>query len=445
MKLTPKSRVLLALALGLGLLTAIPGTSDPSLSPLPSLEQVDPEQATRIEISRGPFEKVILRKTEDTWNMESPTRAEADPILVKNLLREFKSPVPMDARVDEGNLDTYGLQNETRILVEIFGSTESPLLSFDLGGTTRGGASFVRLGDSQAVYRARVGPRHRLDMDATQWRNKMVVSLEPEDIIAMQLLHGPNKLVFERTPTGDIGSDGNMTYGPWQAEGIDLDQTTTQNLAKSLSRIRASEILSEGFDGGFEPPAATVLLQTRDGSSAALKFGTRTGDGGAFVRRDDNLLTYRIAQSRLTLVSRPMDAYQNLQVSSFEPSTAIDMTWKDDGPTRTLTRQADGIWTVTQPSNVDSDLTRILAGLTTIKSLRGQALVADRSEPLAPPLEEVTIRFLDGNSQKIIASKALKSTNGPQTRHVESSDSTHRYVVPEATWGRIRAAFGRGS
>ena len=445
MKLTPKSRVLLALALGFGLLTAIPDTSDPSLSPLPILEQIDPEQATRIEVSRGPFQKVILKKTEDTWHIESPNRAEADPILVKNLLREFKSPIPMDARVDEGNLDTYGLQNETRILLEIFGNTESPMLSFELGGTTRGGASFVRLGDSQAVYRARVGPRHRLDMDATQWRNKMVVSLEPEDIIAMRLLHGSNRLLFERTPTGDMGSDGNITYGPWQTEGIDLDQTTTQNLAKSLSRIRASEILSEGFDGGFDPPAATVELQTRDGAAATLKFGTRTGDGGVFVRRDENLLTYRIAQSRLSLVSRPMEAYQNLQVTSFEPSTAIDMTWKDQAPTRTLTRQPDGIWTVTQPNNVDSDLTRILAGLTTIKSLRGQTLVADRSDPLAPPLEEVSIRFLDGSSQKIVASKALKPTNGPQIRHVETSDSTHRYVVSEAHWGRIRAAFGRGS
>ena len=444
MRLTSKSRTLLAIALGLGLLTAMPKSSDPSLSPLPTLEKIDPDQVSRIEISRGPFQKVILKKTEESWNIESPTNAEADPILVKNLLREFKSPVPMDARVDEGNLDTYGLQNETRILLEVFGTTDSPLLSFELGGTTRGGASFVRLGRSESVYRARVGPRHRIDIDATQWRNKMVVSLKPEDVIAMRLLHGSSDLLFDRQPTGEIGSDGNITYGAWQAAGIDLDETTAQNLSKSLSKIRASEILSEGFDGGFDPPAAKVELQTREGASLTLTFGTRTGDGGAFVRRDDSALTYRIAQSRLNLVTRPINAYRNLQVVSFEPSTAIDMTWEDLGPKRTLTRQPDGVWTVTQPTNVDSDLRRILKGLTTIKSLRAQGLVEDRSKPLLLPLEQLTIRFLDGTSQTIVASKASKTQNGPATRQIETSDSENRYVVSEAYWGRIRAAFGRG-
>ncbi|MEE2750889.1 MAG: DUF4340 domain-containing protein [Myxococcota bacterium] len=445
MKLTSKSRVLLGIGLALGLLTAVPKSSDPSLSPLPRLEEVDPDQAARIEISRGPFEKVILKKTGESWNIESPFTAEADPILVKNLLREFKSPVPMDARVDDGNLETYGLQNETRILLEIFGATESPLLSFDLGGTTRGGASFIRLANSDSVYRARVGPRHRIDIDASQWRNKMVVSLDPEDVIAMRLLHGSSDLLFERPSTGDIGSDGNTTYGPWQSAGIDLDATTTKNLSKSLSKIRASEILSEGFDGGFDPPAATVELQTREGSPLKLIFGTRTGDGGVFVRRDNSTLTYRIAQSRLNLVTRPPEAYQNLQVVSFEPSTAIDMTWEDQGLKRTLTRQPDGVWMVTEPTKVDSDLKRILGGLTTVKSLRAQALVEDRSTPLAPPLEQLTIRFQDGTSQTLVASQAQQIPNRPPIRHIETSASERRYVVPETSWGRIRAAFGRGS
>ncbi len=130
---------------------------------------------------------------------------------------------------------------------------------------------------------------------------------------------------------------------------------------------------------------------------------------------------------------------------AFEPSTAIDMTWEDQGPKRTLTRQPDGVWTVTQPTNVDSDLTRILAGLTTVKSLRAQALVEDRSIPLAPPLERLTIRFQDGTSQTLIASQAAKIANRPAIRQIEISGSDHRYVVPESSWGRIRAAFGRGS
>ena len=159
---------------------------------------------------------------------------------------------------------------------------------------------------------------------------------------------------------------------------------------------------------------------------------------------DDSALTYRIAQSRLNLVTRPINAYRNLQVVSFEPSTAIDMTWEDLGPKRTLTRQPDGVWTVTQPTNVDSDLRRILKGLTTIKSLRAQGLVEDRSKPLLLPLEQLTIRFLDGTSQTIVASKASKTQNGPATRQIETSDSENRYVVSEAYWGRIRAAFGRG-
>ncbi len=451
MKLTPKSKGLLALAALLAVAVAVPVSEDPTLTPLPSLPAVDAASVERIEISLGPLQKIIInadkvegevvRSKDRTFTLDAPIQGPADPLLVKALLREFQSETPMDVRVDEGNYDAYGLQNETQIIVEFFGVADSPLLSFALGATARGGASFVRLNDDSTVYRARIGPRHRVDRPATEWRDKGVLSLDPNEIIGLHIQTETRDLPFQRSATGEARADGSAVYGAWHLPGHTVDATTVKFLAASLSRIRASEILSETFDAGFDPPAAAVTLVPTEGEPIQLSFGSRIADKGAFVRVHGRPSTFRIAKSRLDLIQRPLSAYGNLQVLAFDLAQASTITWEDSGPTRTLQRREDGVWTVTEPKNTDSDLARIASGLGALSNLRGRTV--SQAEIIGARSHQVTIRFNDGREIDLSAGhESSDSVVSPWL--VQTSTEPTIYELDDQTWSRIRSAFGRG-
>ena len=62
--------------------------------------------------------------------------------------------VRMDLRIDEGNLEDYGVDDQNGILVELFAEgVEVPKVSFVVGHNVVGGSSFVRLKDSDATVR----------------------------------------------------------------------------------------------------------------------------------------------------------------------------------------------------------------------------------------------------------------------------------------------------
>jgi hypothetical protein len=451
MRLTPKSKGLLALAALLAVAVAVPVSEDPTLSPLPSLPAIDAASVERIEISLGPLQKIIISANKEegaivsskdrTFSLDAPIQGPADPLLVKALLREFQAETPMDVRVDKGNYDAYGLQNETQIIVELFGVADSPLLSFALGATARGGASFVRLNDDSTVYRARIGPRHRVDRPATEWRDKSVLSLDPNEIIGLHIQTETQDLPFQRSATGGARADGSAVYGVWHLPGHTVDATTVKSLAASLSRIRASEILSETFDAGFDPPAATVTLVPTEGEPIELSFGSRVADKGAFVRIQGRPSTFRVAKSRLSLVQRPLSAYGNLQVLAFDLAQAAKITWEDNGPTRVLQRKEDGVWTVTEPKNTDSDLARIASGLGALSNLRGRTV--SEAEIIGDLAQQLTIHFKDGRKVGLSAGhESVDSVGSPWL--VQTSSGPEIYELDDQTWSRVRSAFGRG-
>ena len=451
MRLTPKSKGLLTLTALLTVAVAVPLSEDPSLAPLPSLPAMDAASVERIEISLGPLQKIIISADkmegggvdakDPSFTLDAPIQGPADPLLVKALMREFQSETPMDVRVDDGNYDAYGLQNETQIIVEFFGATDSPLLSFALGATTRGGASFVRLNDDPTVYRARIGPRHRVDRPATEWRDKSVLSLDPNEVIGLHVQTQHQDLPFQRAATGEARTDGSAVYGPWHLPGHTVDTTTVKSLVATLSRIRANEILSDDFDAGFAPPAAQVTLVPTEGDPIEVSFGSRVADKGAFVRVGGRPATFRVAKSRLDLVQRPLSAYGNLQVLEFDLGQATTITWEDDGPTRTLQRREDGVWTVTEPPNTDSDLKRIASGLGALSNLRGRTVSQARG--IGHLSQEVTIAFKDG--RRIQLSAGHDSADSPDSPWiVKTASEPTIYEMDDQTWSKVRSAFGRG-
>ncbi|RME20631.1 MAG: hypothetical protein D6798_20055, partial [Deltaproteobacteria bacterium] len=77
-----------------------------SVAALPVLPAVSAAEVTRVELSDA-IRKIVLEPAGDGeggWRLTAPVQAPADARMVEELLDTFSSPVPMDVRVDSGNL-----------------------------------------------------------------------------------------------------------------------------------------------------------------------------------------------------------------------------------------------------------------------------------------------------------------------------------------------------
>ena len=449
MRLTAKTKALWLLALLLAGITMLPERVDPSLAPLPELPALEASEANRIEITHGALPKVVLQRQDTGWTILQPIQSPADNLLVGTLLRGFEEATPMDVRVDDGELETYGLDIEKRILVEIFAQSETPQISFSMGANARGGAAFLRLTGSEAVYRSRVGARHRFEMDAVGWRDKMVLQLEADNLVAMSIERQADRLEFLRNPTGDMSASGELELGAWSLVDQDFvgDPRLIELLVKSLSTIRASEILSPEFDGGFETPAAVVTLRGQAGEEHRLTIGNRAGDGSAFVTREGREGVFRVAENKRQRAQLPVSSFRSLQVLQFSLTEATSISLLDDRGPYTLSRpQGQQIWNVTEPVNVDADHRQIALGLTQLSSLRAEALSpATAAEAgLEEPSSRFTIHFDDQPDQVLLLGRMTGSERGQALYYasVEGVDQTYLLAAPRVL--EIRAAFGRG-
>ena len=108
MTLSRTTWILLAASALLALLLLLPSSRHSAQESLPELPAVELSEVTRVQfVSQG--QTTVLERQGDIWQLLQPLQAQADTTTVKSLLRNFREPVPMDLRLDEGNLEDYAI------------------------------------------------------------------------------------------------------------------------------------------------------------------------------------------------------------------------------------------------------------------------------------------------------------------------------------------------
>lgn len=448
--LSRKTLALLALALLLGLANLLPAGGSSVAEALPVLPAVDREQVTRVEIRHGQLDKVVIEGSlEAGWEVVEPYASRADAILMRTVVSLFADPVPMEVRVDEGDAETYGVDDNEGVLVELFTSGEEPALSVVVGADMPGGTSFVRLQGSDTVYRARVGGRNRYIRDPLEWRDHLLLTSPVEQVSDVEIRRGGFSTHLQRLPTGALDRGGAPKLGPWtlpDQPGFRPDQQTLTELAGALSTVRAGRILSAGTDGGFEPPVAEVTLRLSDGGVHTLTFGSRPAQGAVFMKlsgRDDVFL---VSASKLAAVPDSLDALRDLTVFSLRREDIATLRLEDGGVPVELTQLDDGLWSVTEPANVDADVKEILFTANTLASLRAAAIddaVTPEQAGLLTPTTRVTFRMKSGETLTLELGRDVADERGRMQRYARRSGRPEIFRLDLATVVRIRKGFGR--
>lgn len=448
--LTRKNLALLAFTVLLGGAAMWPEGSLDATGDLPMLAVLPADQVHRIEITKGQLKKVVMEgELDGGFRVVSPYEGPADTLGLRPLLRALEDGVRMDLRIDEGNLEDYGVDDQNGILVELFSEgDEVPKVSFVVGHNVVGGSSFVRLKDSDMVYRAKVGGRHRYDREVSDWRDRMVLSWDVSIITDVELkrLDGED-LHFQRVPEGVL-PDGTTKFSDWELvgdRGFSLDQKMVTAVARNLGVLRSGEVLSSDYDAGWDPPASEVTLRTLEGASVTLTFGQDALEMAAFVRLDSQGSVYRVGGSARAQTLSPQEAFRNRMMFDIAQSAIASVTLEDIEGRRVLTSIEDGLWEVTEPRNVDADVKQILFTVNTLRELRADGIVQVdlASAGLIDPTQRMSMKLHSGVVVELLVGRPFEAPNGQIMHYVKRGDSPVVYGLHILQLQHLRKGFGR--
>lgn len=463
--MTPQRKTLLlavvALAL-LGLNFIDRGSGSRLAEQLPAIEALPRDEVTRIELSSA-VQKIVLEgelieaadgagEDKRFWRVVAPIEGDADQIAVRTLLNNFRKDVPLDVKVDEGNLEEYGLDATNGLVVEVFRGDAEPAASFTLGFDGPGGTSFVRLSGEEAVYRARLGGRHRYDKKPAEWRNRVLLDFEAASVAGLTVTQGGQiTLALSRGPSAGTDAAGDPEPGPWVLTpdpGWAPDQTAMDNLVTSLGALRAGEILGDSYAGGFDPPAAVIEVGLDDGTTRALEVGSRElSGGGAFVRQLGKPTVYRVARPVVDAARLPVEMFRNRTMFGFTRSEIDTYSLEEGGRTRMLLQQdlATNLWNVIEPPNTDVDIKNVFFSINTLAQLRADDIADDVSPAdagLLNPSARVIAHRLDGRDHVLELGNRTRDSRNRPVWYARVAGQPTVYMLRDPVVERIKAGFG---
>ncbi|MEL6341784.1 MAG: DUF4340 domain-containing protein [Myxococcota bacterium] len=452
MQLTQKSVLLLIVAALLLVLNLVDQGNDFSIGEeLPALAAVA-QTARRLEISTATQKVILQRDAADApWQVTAPFEAKADQARVDRVLAAFVEAVPMDVRIDQGNLEEYGLDTTHGIIVEAFGDDEdAPLVSYTLGFDAQGGSSFIRLSGDDAVYRARVGGRFLVEQPPIAWRNQVLMDFDPERAVGVEVERsGTVSLRLVRGESPGVGEAGAPLPGEWALDPTPewpMDQRAATQVVNLLGNLRAAGILRGDFEAGFDQPLARIRVTLDDGVERTMIIGGRLERQVAFARIEGEDDIYQIARQAIEWVTRPPEIFRERNIFAFSVEQ-IDTFAYLSGSTRIILQRNEdtGAWTALQPANMGLDIRQIQLGVRTFADLRAMRLVPISPEQagLVNPTATIRARFYDGQQRELQIGGRVKTREGVAARYVRRTGDTQIYLLIEEAVQAIQNAFGR--
>ncbi len=458
MTLTRRSLALLALAALLAVLNLWGGGGPAAVEALPVLPAAVADTVAVLQVST-PIEKLRIERVSmekgapgfDRWRIVTPLDFPADTAQIQAVIATFAGGLPMDAFVDGGNHEDYGVDDQNGLLVELFGAgAELPTVSVMVGKTAAGPSTFVRIPGAEAVYRADVGGRARYARPAGQWRDKVALDLDPDKVVGLTLARAADTLTFTRGASPGADGDGKPLPTPWQLDpaaaallGGPVDDETLRLTVRALARIRAAEIHNPDYAAGFDAPAAVGTLRMEDGTTHVVTLGARVADGNAFVRVAGRDEVFRTPGNVGRALTQPLQAFQDRRLLTFARGDVSSIAYVDRGLTVVLEQSEDGAsWAVTQPPNMDADQQQALLTVNTLAALRATAVAPDtRFDATGARFQ---VRFRDGRTVALELGQVEPGAENRALVRVRVAGQPGVYLLREAVLSELRKAFGRG-
>lgn len=237
---------------------------------------------------------VELRRDGETWNVVEPKSWKADAQRVRDLLTAWVG-AGIETFVDDPktNLSALGLAPPARTLkfarrAPVASGEESPQgssgdeVTVQVSSSKRSlGLILVRVEQENALYEILADALNTVSMDPLFYRDREVLSLNPDDVLKITVSQDDREHVAERGVSGEfqwVGSAG----GEIDSEAIRDILMTVCHLVVSEFVVDTPEKLS---DYGLDAPRAVLALGLKGdaGLGKAVLFGAAAGDQGVYA------------------------------------------------------------------------------------------------------------------------------------------------------------------
>ncbi len=442
MTLTRKTLLLLTATLVLGAFNLLAARVDrgATADSLPTLADVQYDDVRRITVSTQ-IDKLIIERPgkDDAWAITAPIQYRADELAVKAFIKGLSGGVRMDTLVDEGNLEDYGVDDQHGVLAEVWTDAELPVIGVMVGRTAGNNSAFVRLPGASTVYRADIGARARFDRPAADWREKIALAVERNDVLTLQIDRGAETLLFTRGAGASAGEPGRFALAD---AAFPIDTDSVEVIVKSLAHLRAGQIHNADYEAGLDAPLAIATLGMKDGSTHRIVLGSKPDTNAAFVRVDDAPVVFRVSAQLRTRLLQPTLLLRDRTMLRFDKTKLQSLTWNEGGITVALTVTEPGTWIVTQPANMDADQRQVTFVASALSELRGSSFAAD--DAFAPSGTKLTVRLKEGEPLVLELGQREKSPEGRGLTRLRATGRSGIFLLPDEAIGEIRKAFGRG-
>lgn len=236
---------------------------------VPRLENVNPDEITKIEISKE-GQTVVLSKKDDKWTI-MPQEYTADPDKVSNMLDTVENLTLTELAAERKDYQRYELDEEKKIGIKAFKGDEVVRM-FDIGKVSPTYRhTFVTVGKDPRVYHARDSFRSTFDFDRAELRDKSVMSFDKNEITQVKITQDNATLDFAKkmlpveVQAAEKGEE-QPAESPAQEEawvtedGTKGKTTEIDSILNQLTDLKCDDFIEDKTMDDFTGPVYTVSL-----------------------------------------------------------------------------------------------------------------------------------------------------------------------------------------
>lgn len=232
----------------------------------PILSTAAAEKAARLKITANGKTVLLVRDADSGWRVSSYHDLPADFAKLATLVKSLNSATV--ERLVTTSSDRIKRLEFADTTITVLDSAEKPLLALTLGKSADTGGRYLRFGDENKAYLARLDTW--LDVEPKNWADATLAKFTPADIAKVSI-------TFADTPSITV-SRANATT-PFAAEttpdGQRLKSDTIPSLLSTLSNLRFTETSATDDPQavGARASARTVTLTTFDNKTLTFALG----------------------------------------------------------------------------------------------------------------------------------------------------------------------------
>ena len=286
----------------------------------------DPENVDKIIIKKFMNTTTIEKQDSGWFVVDSAMTVRADSGNVKSLLKDL------------GNIEILSLRSQSKkshfkMKVDTLQGARITLLSgkdtlcdIIIGGMSGFGLTYVRKPDSDNVYEAK-GFLTRYS-SITDWRDKTIVSVEPESVKSFSFRFPEGGYKLERTDSGWIATD--LKSG----ETVRADSTKVIAVLRSLSRFMAPTFPrlpddTAGID--FSKPDYEAKILLNDGSEKNFAaYQTKKNDNVFVLKSSERKVLLRVYKGTMRRFER--QSIDQFKSGADTPPSPPQINVKSSGP-----------------------------------------------------------------------------------------------------------------